>query len=240
MVKIHQLAKFQAISAIRSPGNARKPQIWPISLSQNSAKIIKKTTDRGHKLISSEDGQDTSACKISGHSHQRTHVQVKRGYFRLRTDGRTDGQPENIMSPAPKGGGIKTNTKSEGTHSVDLSLETAILHQFIIALRLNLFHNQSRPTYCNNKPTWRKQGDKKTLENNISKVAWNSKNLKNKPKERDSNFLVMFSPSKTQRAIEKGKGMAYWCWSGFGIKSPIILKTSNKLMGFYQLIVNVL
>ena len=25
-----------------------------------------------------------------------------------RTDGRTDGQPENIMPPAPKGGGIKT------------------------------------------------------------------------------------------------------------------------------------
>ena len=24
-----------------------------------------------------------------------------------RTDGRTDGQPENIMPPAPKGGGIK-------------------------------------------------------------------------------------------------------------------------------------
>ena len=27
-----------------------------------------KSTDHGHKLISSEDGQDTSACKISGHS----------------------------------------------------------------------------------------------------------------------------------------------------------------------------
>ena len=26
-----------------------------------------------------------------------------------RTDGRTDGQPENIMPPAPKGGGIKTH-----------------------------------------------------------------------------------------------------------------------------------
>ena len=97
---------------------------------------LEKSTDRGHKLISSEDGQDTSACKISGQSlhafsgkcpenspdgqtdgrtcrkmvtvgrvGQRTHVQVKRGYFRLRTDGRTDGQPENIM---PKGGGIIT------------------------------------------------------------------------------------------------------------------------------------
>ena len=145
VVKIHQRAKFHAISSMRSPGNARKPQIWPVSLSQNSAKIKKKPTDRGHKLISSEDGQDTSACKISGYSlhaffgkcpktspdgrtdgqtdrrtdgrtcsktvtvgrvDQRTHVQVKRGYFRLRTDGRTDGQPESIMPPAPKGGGI--------------------------------------------------------------------------------------------------------------------------------------
>ena len=72
------------------------------------------------KLIGFEDGQDTSACKISGHFlyaffgkcpetapdgrtdgrtcrktvtfgqvDQWTHVQVKRGYFRLRTEGRT-------------------------------------------------------------------------------------------------------------------------------------------------------
>ena len=118
MVKIHQHAKFQAISSMRSPGNVQKPQIWPVSLSQNSAKItkinrpwprtnqfrrwsrymsvqnlrpyppcvlqemsgnpkfdpcqnsakIRKSTDHGHKLISSEDGQDTSACQISGHS----------------------------------------------------------------------------------------------------------------------------------------------------------------------------
>ena len=103
---------------------------------------LEKPTDHSHKLNSSEDGQDTSAYKISGQSlyafsgkcpetspdgrtdrrtdgrtcrktvtvgrvDQRTHVQVKRGYFRLRTDGRTDGQPENIMPPAPKGGGIK-------------------------------------------------------------------------------------------------------------------------------------
>ena len=119
-VKIHQYAKFQAIPSMRSPGNARKPQIWPVSLSQNSTKITKinrpwpwtnqlwkwsryiivqnfrpfplcvlrqmpgnpkfdlfhqvkivpklqKSTDRGNKLINSEGGQDTSACKISGH-----------------------------------------------------------------------------------------------------------------------------------------------------------------------------
>ena len=119
-VRTQQHTIFQAISSMRSPGNARKPQIWPVSLSQNSAKITKtnrlwprtnqfwrwsryismhnfrpflrcvlqemprnpkfdpshwveivpklaKLTNQGHKLISSEGGQDTSACKISGH-----------------------------------------------------------------------------------------------------------------------------------------------------------------------------
>ena len=82
---------------------------------------LEKSTERGHKLISSEGDQDTSLCKISGHFlhvftgkcpetspdgqtdgrtcrktvrvgrvDQRTHVQVKGGYFRLRTDGRMD------------------------------------------------------------------------------------------------------------------------------------------------------
>ena len=41
VVKIHQHAKFQAIASMCSPGNARKPQIWSVSLSQNSAKIWK-------------------------------------------------------------------------------------------------------------------------------------------------------------------------------------------------------
>ena len=40
MVKIHQHPKFQAIPSLCCPGNARKPQIWPVSLSQNCAKII--------------------------------------------------------------------------------------------------------------------------------------------------------------------------------------------------------
>ena len=35
------------------------------------------------------------------------------------------------------------------------------------------------------------------------KVTWNSKILKNKSKDRDSNFLVMFFSSKAWRAIEK-------------------------------------
>ena len=41
VVKIHQHAKFQAIASMCSPRYAWKPQIWPVSLSQNSAKIRK-------------------------------------------------------------------------------------------------------------------------------------------------------------------------------------------------------
>ena len=121
VTRIQQHAKFQTIPSMRSPGNARKHQIWPVSLSQNSAKIrkinklgpqsitfwrwsrciiqqnfrpflqwvlpelpwnpkfdpfhkikiapkLEKSTNCNHKLISSEGGQDTSACKLSGHS----------------------------------------------------------------------------------------------------------------------------------------------------------------------------
>ena len=39
VVKIHQRAKFQAIPSMRFPGYDQKPQIWPVSLSQSSAKI---------------------------------------------------------------------------------------------------------------------------------------------------------------------------------------------------------
>ena len=81
-------------------------------------------------FLSSVGGQDTSTCVLQqmprnlsgrtdgqtdgrtyrktvtvGRMDQRAHVQVESGYFRLRTDGRTDGQPENIMPLAPKGGG---------------------------------------------------------------------------------------------------------------------------------------
>ena len=34
------------------------------------------------------------------------------------SDGRTDGQPENIMPPAPKGGGITNKTRQHSTQSV--------------------------------------------------------------------------------------------------------------------------
>ena len=40
------------------------------------------------------------------------------------------------------------------------------------------------------------QEERITTEKNIRKATWNSKILKNKYKDRDSNFLVVFSSSK--------------------------------------------
>ena len=63
--KIHQHAKFQTIPSMRSPANARKPL--------------------------RTDGQ-TCACRkmvTVGRMDQWTHVQVKRGYFRLWVGGQT-------------------------------------------------------------------------------------------------------------------------------------------------------
>ena len=54
---------------MHSEENCQRPQIWPLSLSQNEAKNKKgKSTDHDQNLISSEGGQDTSACQSSGHS----------------------------------------------------------------------------------------------------------------------------------------------------------------------------
>ena len=86
MVKIHQHVKFQAIPFMHSLANVRKPL----------------------RTDGQTDGRTCCKTVTVVWVDQRTHVHVKRGYFRLRTDGRTDGQPENIMPPAPKGGGIKT------------------------------------------------------------------------------------------------------------------------------------
>ena len=46
------------------------------------------------------------------------------------------------------------------------------------------------------------------IEKNTRKVSWNSKILRSKSKDRDSNFLVMFSSSKARRAIEKREGIS--------------------------------
>ena len=159
-----------------SAGNARNPQIWPVSLSQNSAKI-RKSTDHGHKLISSEDGQDTSACKISGQSLHAFSGKCPETYpdgrtdghavkqLRLvgwtngptyrskegisgfgRPDGRTDGQPENIMPPAPKCGGIKTweiNDRGQGWRSID-DMMTSHISTGYITDTISKTHNFAR------------------------------------------------------------------------------------------------
>ena len=141
---MHQPAQFQTIPSTHPPGSAQKPQIWSVSLSQNSDKI-RKINNCDHSLTCSAGAQDTSACKISGllpscvlqempgslsgltdgqmdrwiagrigwkmvtvdRMDQRTHVRVERGYLGFRMEEWTDGQPENIMPPVPKGGGIK-------------------------------------------------------------------------------------------------------------------------------------
>ena len=97
------------------PGNNKFDPIHKVKIVPK----FEKSTDRDYKLMSSEGGQDTSACKISGHSlhafsgkcletspdrrtcrktvsWSRTHVQVERRYFRLRTS------LENLISAAMK------------------------------------------------------------------------------------------------------------------------------------------
>ena len=66
MVKIHQSAKFQTISSVRSPAYALKPQLSPVSLSQNSAKIWKINKPwPSHNLSDSEDVALKTATFIS-------------------------------------------------------------------------------------------------------------------------------------------------------------------------------
>ena len=76
----------------------------------------------------------------AGRMDQRTHVQVQEGISGfVRTDGRTDrrmdGQPENIMPSAPKGGGIKINdlvNLLEGTDTIQFKRN--IFHFIIVSL----------------------------------------------------------------------------------------------------------
>ena len=82
------------------PGNSKFDPFQSFKI----ALKLEKSTVRYNKLISSEGGQDTSACKMSGHY---LHAFFGK-YLETSADGRTDGQPENIMPQAPKGGGIKS------------------------------------------------------------------------------------------------------------------------------------
>ena len=73
VARIHQHAKYQAIRNMLPQGNARKPQTWPVSLSQNKAKIRKIN------------GQ------ISDHSFDAFF-----GKARKTADGRRDGRTEKL------------------------------------------------------------------------------------------------------------------------------------------------
>ena len=55
---------------------------------------LEKLTDCGHKLIISEDGQDTSACKISGHSLHAFSGKCPETSPDGRTDGRSTGRTD--------------------------------------------------------------------------------------------------------------------------------------------------
>ena len=67
-----------------------------------------------------------------GQMDQRTHVQVERGYFSIRTDGRTN-NPNN----PPKGGSIKISLYTHMTCSLDLpewhSLDVVIASSVAVA-----------------------------------------------------------------------------------------------------------
>ena len=138
MFKIHQRAKFQAIDSMHSSENARKPQIWPVLLSQNCAKIrkimvmihqhvkfqanpsmlspansrkpLRTDGQTGGRTDGRTDWHAVKRLRLVGWTN-RPMYRSKEGISGFgRTDGRTDGQPENIMPPAPKGGGIRIET----------------------------------------------------------------------------------------------------------------------------------
>ena len=94
MVKIHQHVKFQAIPSMRSPANAQKPL---------------RTDGRTDGWT---DGHAVKRSRLVGWTNGPMY-RSKEGISGFgRTDGQKDGQPENIMPPAPKGGGIKKHQSS--------------------------------------------------------------------------------------------------------------------------------
>ena len=93
---------FVRLSA-RYPSNKGRVTMSGYSLHAFSGRCLEKPIRM--------DGRKGRKMVMVGPIGQRTHVQVERGYFGLRTDGRTDrwtdGQPENRMPPAPKVVGTK-------------------------------------------------------------------------------------------------------------------------------------
>ena len=61
----------------------------------------------GFNTMQTDGHTNRQAENIHGWMDQQTDVQVERGYFRLQTDRRMDGQTENLMPLTPKSRGIK-------------------------------------------------------------------------------------------------------------------------------------
>ena len=128
---------------MRSPGNAGKPQIWPISLSQNSAKIRK--INRPWPYTNHAVKRLQLVGWINGPMYRS-----KEGISGF---GRTDGQPENIMPPVPKGGGIKNYWAT-----ISIYMTTMISNHENIHLRM------AHPTVDQKKPQirimrWKKKSN---------------------------------------------------------------------------------
>ena len=127
VVRIHQHATFQAIPSMRSPANARKPL-------RTDGRTDGRTDmpENGHRFL----GGPTDSCRCGNAIFQPS-------------DRRTAGQPENIMPPAPKGGGIKMENLS--FHNMGQNLFMSFLHEDIeiIAIQLYVFDPQqwSKPAH---------------------------------------------------------------------------------------------
>ena len=64
MVRIHQHTKYQVIPSIYSPQNGWKPKIWPVSVSQNCAKI-RKINNCDQNLISDQNQASFDWLKVT-------------------------------------------------------------------------------------------------------------------------------------------------------------------------------
>ena len=88
---------------------------------------------------------DRRTCRKTvtvGRMNQRTHVQVERGYFRLRTDRRTDGQPQNLLPRRLKAQAWQNKTETRAfTYTV-----SAWVVNFYVSVQVVLLFRDTRRT----------------------------------------------------------------------------------------------
>ena len=153
---------------MRSPANARKPL---------RADGRTDMPQNGHGW---SDGP-TNPCTVG------------KGYFRLRTDGQTDGQSENIMPPAPKGGGIKI-------WQVFFYAQTTIIDLGSNDLKKSVFLSHRRAHVCTN-PASRndRECEHVSLNNSACKKDASLYNLKMLWKSMKSDYLNNYTTYRRQR-----------------------------------------